>query len=79
MPSITPTPSPLPDYSINFKTIAGDLQQMSYYHKQINSYGLGDTDQLSYWTQLRDKENNITFESPIYPLLYIVPDKIVNY
>jgi hypothetical protein len=63
---------------INFKNIVDDLQQMSGLHKQINSFGLGDTDQLSYWTQLRDQEPNDTFESPIFPLLYIVPGKCMN-
>jgi hypothetical protein len=63
---------------INFKNIVDDLQQMSGLHKQINSFGLGDTDQLSYWTQLRDGQENPTFESPIFPLLYIVPGKCEN-
>ena len=63
---------------INFKNIADDLQYMVEHHKQINSYGLGDTDQLSYWTQVRDQEDNNTFESPIFPLLYIVPGKCDN-
>lgn len=79
-PTLTPTPSstPLPEYEPNFKTIADDLQQLSFYHKQINSYGLGDTDQLSYWTQLRDKEENDTFESPVFPLMYVVPGSVTN-
>ena len=63
---------------INFKNIADDLQYMVEHHKQINSYGLGDTDQLSYWTQVRDQEPNNTFESPIFPLLYIVPGRCEN-
>ena len=63
---------------INFKNIADDLQYMVEHHKQINSYGLGDTDQLSYWTQIRDQAPNPTFESPIFPLLYIVPGKCYN-
>jgi hypothetical protein len=63
---------------INFKNIADDLQYMVEHHKQINSYGLGDTDQLSYWTQIRDQEPNNTFESPIFPLLYIVPGRCEN-
>ena len=63
---------------INFKNIADDLQYMVEHHKQINSYGLGDTDQLSYWTQVRDQDPNDTFESPIFPLLYIVPGRCEN-
>ena len=89
-PSITPTNTPtisitpsvsasgIPVLGINFKTIADDFQSLAYRHKQINSYGLGDVDQLSYWTQLRDKEENTTFESPFFPLLYVVPGKVIN-
>ena len=54
---------------INFKNIADDLQYMVEHHKQINSYGLGDTDQLSYWTQVRDQDPNDTL-SPLYFLYY---------
>jgi hypothetical protein len=66
-----------PNY-INFKNIASDLQLLADRHKQINSYGLGDTDQLSYWTQLRDDQPNDTFESPIFPLMYVIPSKVIN-
>ena len=79
-PTITPTPSstPMPEYEPNFKTIADDIQDLVYHHKQINSYGLGDTDQMSYWTQLRLKDDNPTYESPFFPLLYVVPSKVTN-
>ena len=77
-PTPTPTPTPLPFYEPNFKTIADDLEQLSFYHKQINSFGLGDTDQLSYWTQMRDKDPNDTFESPVFPLMYVVPGSVTN-
>lgn len=63
---------------INFKNIHDDLQLMALNHKQINSFGLGDTDQLSFWTQIRDKEDNPTFEPPVFPLLYIVPSNCIN-
>ena len=66
-----------PNY-VNFKKIYDDLQTMANLHKQINSYGLGDTDQLSFWTQIRDKEENTTFEPPVFPLLYIVPSTCIN-
>lgn len=66
-----------PNY-INFKNIADDLQQLANLHKQINSYGLGDTDQLSYWTQIRDHQENTTFESPIFPLMYVIPSVVQN-
>lgn len=77
-PIPTPTATPIPSYEINFKTIADSLQRMATLHKQINSYGLGDTDQMSYWTQMRLDEDNPTFESPFFPLLYIVPSRVLN-
>lgn len=64
--------------NINLKNISDDLQEMVLFHKQINSYGLGDTDQMSYWTQIRLRQDNPTFESPFFPLLYIVPSRVVN-
>ena len=63
---------------VNFKQIHDDLQLMALNHKQINSFGLGDTDQLSFWTQIRDKQDNPTFEPPVFPLLYIVPGNCTN-
>jgi uncharacterized delta-60 repeat protein len=75
--SVTPTPSPTPK-EVNFKTIAVDFQTLANLHKQLNSFGLGDIDQLSYLTQQRLKEDNTTFNSPYYPLLYIVPSKVEN-
>jgi hypothetical protein len=74
-PTPTPTPSSTPK-EVNFKTIAVDFQTLANLHKQLNSFGLGDIDQLSYWTQSRLKEENTTFNSPYYPLLYIVPSKV---
>jgi hypothetical protein len=62
----------------NFKKIHDDLQVMANNHKQINSFGLGDTDQLSFWTQIRDHQDNPTFEPPVFPLLYIVPGNCIN-
>jgi len=63
----------------NFKKIADDLNRMANFHKQINSFGLGDLDQMSYWTELRDHQENETFESPYFPLLYVVPGECTNY
>jgi uncharacterized delta-60 repeat protein len=63
----------------NFKKIHDDLQLMAQKHKQINSFGFGDVDQLSFWTQIRDKDQNPTFEPPVFPLLYIVPGVCTNY
>ena len=64
--------------TINFKTLADDFQTMANHHKQLNSFGLGNVDQISYWTQSRDKQNNTTYNSPIYPLLYVVPSIVEN-
>jgi hypothetical protein len=74
----TPSPEPLPSFGVNFKTIADDFETLANAHKQINSFGLGDIDTLSYWTTSRDKEDNTTFNPPIYPLLYVVPSKVTH-
>ena len=74
-PTPTPTPSSTPK-EVNFKTIAVDFQTLANLHKQLNSFGLGDIDQLTYLTQQRLKEDNTTFNSPYYPLLYVVPSKV---
>ena len=77
LPPPTPTPSPTVQ-SINFKTIAVDFNLLADRHKQLNSFGLGDVSQLSYWTTLRDKEENTSFNAPYYPLLYVVPSRVQN-
>ena len=64
--------------SINFRSIIQDYQKLADSHKQLNSFGTGNSDQLSYRTQTRDKELNTTFNPPIYPLLYVIPSKIEN-
>ena len=64
--------------TINFKTIADDFSTLSLYHKQLNSFGLGDASQLSYWTTLRGDEENTHFQAPYYPLLYVVPSRVIN-
>ena len=77
MSSPTPTPSPTPK-EVNFKTLATDFETLANFHKQLNSFGLGDIDQLTYWTQSRLKEDNTEYQSPYYPLLYVVPSKVEN-
>jgi hypothetical protein len=86
-PSITPTntsspvPQPTPSETpkeINFRTLANDFNLMSSKHKQINSFGLGNIDQISYWTEQVLKGTNPDYNSPVYPLFYVVPSKIVN-
>jgi len=64
--------------TINFKTLADDFSNLAFHHKQLNSFGLGDVTQLSYWTTLRDKEENTHFQAPYYPLLYVVPSQVTN-
>jgi hypothetical protein len=65
--------------TINFKTLADDFSNLAFHHKQLNSFGLGDVTQLSYWTTLRDKEENTHFQAPYYPLLYVVPSQVTNH
>ena len=79
-PSITPSVSAsgIPELSINFKKIADDFETMANTHYQINSFGLGNIDGISYWTTSRDKEENTTFNPPIFPLLYVVPGNVIN-
>lgn len=67
------TGTPIQHEWINLKTLKQDLEMLSVYHKQINSFGFGDLNNLIYWTEKRDKEDNTTFESPIYPLMYVIP------
>ena len=76
--SLTPSNTPFPQQEVNFKTFADSFQLLSEAHKQLNSFGLGDVDTLSYWTTLRDKQDNTEFQPPIYPLLYVVPSKVTN-
>jgi hypothetical protein len=46
------------------------------YHKQLNSFGFGAVEDFQYWTESRDKQDNTTYNSPIYPLLYVVPNDV---
>ena len=77
VPPPSPTPSSTPK-EVNFKTLATDFQTLSNFHKQLNSFGLGDIDQLTYWNESRLKETNEHYQSPYYPLLYVVPSKVEN-
>ena len=75
--TLVPTPTPT-SHQINFKTLHDDFSLMASKHKQINSFGLGDIEQISFWTEQRMKELNTTFNSPVYPLLYVVPSNVIN-
>lgn len=77
LPPPSPTPSSTPK-EVNFKTLATDFQILANFHKQLNSFGLGDIDQLTYWNEQRLKETNEHYQSPYYPLLYVVPSKVEN-
>jgi hypothetical protein len=81
-PTISVTPSvsvsSLPVSGINFRKIITDYQKLANSHKQLNSFGSGNSDQLSYRTQSRDKEYNTTHNAPYYPLLFVIPGKIEN-
>ena len=45
-------------------------------HFQINSFGFGQQEDLSFWTEMRDKVENTHFNSPIFPLLYVIPNEV---
>jgi len=67
------TGTPIQHDWINLKTIEQDLQLLADHHKQIKSYGFGSMQDLLYWNEIRDKKENVTYESPIYPLMYVIP------
>jgi hypothetical protein len=72
------TGSPIIHDTINFKTFHDDFRLLADQHKQLNSFGFGQYQDLSYWTESRLKQNNPTFESPFFPLLYVVPNNAVE-
>jgi hypothetical protein len=57
----------------NFKNIVEDFKLLQRKHKQLNSFGVGDIRQLLFLTQQRLEEDNDDDNSPIYPLIYLVP------
>ena len=63
----------------NFKSIIDDLKKIEFYHKQTNSFGVGDIKQLTYLIQQRDKQENTQDRPPIYPLMYVIPRQVQNY
>jgi len=64
---------------INFKNITDDLALLCQQHKQLNSFGIGDIKQLIYLTQQRDKQNNNPeWSAPIYPLMFVIPQNVVQ-
>jgi hypothetical protein len=71
------TGSPVNNLNVNFKTFHDDFRLLADHHKQLNSFGFGQYEDLSYWTESRLKQNNPTFESPFFPLLYVVPSNAI--
>ena len=67
------TGTPIVHDYINFKTFHDDFKLLADHHKQVNSFGFGSLQDLSYWTETRLKEDNPTFESPFFPLVYVIP------
>jgi hypothetical protein len=49
-----------------YKQILDDFKDFAYYHKQINSYGFGEYEQLT--------NDVVTKKEPEYPRLYFVPN-----
>ena len=61
---------------ITYKKIVEDFETLVKNHKQLNSFGHGDINQLIYWTTQIDGTDNDTYAAPIYPLLYLVPQSV---
>lgn len=61
---------------ISYKNIIEDFKMIANNHKQINSFGTGDIENLIYLTTQKDGKDNITNESPLYPLLYVIPGQV---
>jgi len=76
-PTPTPTVSPLPD-TVNLRSFADDFYYLTQKHKQLNSFGLGNLEYITYLQQQRQAQENTHDQSPLYPLLFVVPSKVVN-
>ena len=61
----------------SYKNIIEDFKLIAENHKQINSFGTGDIENLIYLTTQKDGNDNETNASPLYPLLYVIPG-VVN-
>lgn len=65
--------------SYNFKKIVDILKQIQHYHEQLQAFGIGDIQQLIYYTEERLKQNNTDENlAPYYPLLYVMPESATN-
>jgi len=63
---------------LNLKNIVDDFQLLADRHKQINSFGFGDTDEFTYQVDRRDKEVNPSDQAPYYPYFYVVPSNVIQ-
>ena len=63
---------------LNLKNIVDDFQLLADRHKQINSFGFGDTDEFTYQVDRRDKEVNLSDQAPYYPYFYVVPSNVIQ-
>ena len=59
----------------NFKKIVDLLRQLQTYHEQLQGWGIGDVNQLIYYTEERLKIDNTEQNySPYYPLMWVMPE-----
>jgi hypothetical protein len=63
---------------LNLKNIVADFELLADRHKQINSFGFGDTDEFTYQVDRRDKESNLSDQAPYYPYFYVVPSNVIQ-
>ena len=61
---------------VNYKIIINDFKELADKHKQINSFGTGDLNQLIYLTSNVDGKDNDSWKAPIYPLMYVIPKSV---
>jgi|694.fasta_scaffold35926_5 hypothetical protein len=60
--------------SYNFKKIITLLRQLQTYHEQLQGFGVGDINQLIYFTEERLKIDNEEQNLPTYyPLMFVIP------
>lgn len=62
----------------NYKKILDLLQQIQQNHYMIQSFGVGDINQLIYHTTNRMKTDNVDNLAPVYPLMYVIPEDATN-
>ena len=59
----------------NFKKVVDLLKKLQTYHQQLQAFGIGDINQLIYYTEERLKIQNTEQNlAPYYPLMYVIPE-----